>query len=155
MFFYIYTRYYSCVTNGISIAWTRCNIILIFSGFLATRLAIKTSIVLYPSSLKRTLPSRNGRLVSWINMLLIMYLCLPETSLPYVIIAASVPCSHGHTSDATAGVKQRPTTATAGKYRLDRPLQRQPYAISRTIADQLQPAHGAVGTAAVGTLEQS
>lgn len=72
---------------------------------------------------------------------------------PSCVIAASVPCSHGYTSDATAGVKQRPTAATAGKYRLDRPLQRQPYAISRAVADQLQPAHGAAGTAAA--LEQS
>lgn len=68
-----------------------------------------------------------------------------------VMIAASIPCSHGYTSDATTGAKQRPAATAAGGYRLDRPLQRQPHAISRTIADQLQPAHGAVAA----TLEQS
>lgn len=68
---------------------------------------------------------------------------------------ASVPCGHGHTSDATAGAKQRPAAAAAtGGYGLDRPLQRQPYAISRAIAGQLQPAHGVAGAIAAA-LEQS
>lgn len=86
-----------------------------------------------------------------ISMLLIVYLCPSSTvvgmSFSYVI-AASVPCSHGYTSDATTGVKQRPAAAAAaGGHRLER----QPHAISRTISDQLQPAHGAVAAA----LEQS
>jgi len=50
------------------------------------------------------------------------------------MIAASVSCSHGYTSDATIGAKQWPATTATGEYRLDRPLQRQPHAISRTIA---------------------
>jgi len=72
-----------------------------------------------------------------------------------VMVAASVSCSHGHTPDATAGTKQRPaasasataTAAATGGYRLDRPLQRQPHAIPRAIAGQLQPAHGTIGDA--------
>jgi len=70
------------------------------------------------------------------------------------MIAASIPCGHGYTSDATAGAKQWSATATTGRYRLDRLFQRQLHAISRAIADQLQPAHGVAG-AVVAALEQS
>jgi len=82
----------------------------------------------------------------------------------YVMVAASVSRGHGHTPDATIGVKQRPaaaaaaatttaaaTTASAGGYRFNRLFRRQSHAISRAIANQLQPAHRAVGIAA--TLE--
>lgn len=87
----------------------------------------------------------------FISTLLIVYISLGIVGIfsSFAMIAASVLCGHGHTSDATAGTKQRP--AAAGGYRLDRPLQRQPHAISRAIASQLQPAHGAVAA----TLEQS
>lgn len=77
---------------------------------------------------------------------------------PFCVIAASVSRSHGHTSDATIGVEQRSAAtattaaATAGGRRYDRPLQRQPHAISRAIANRLQSAHGAARTIA---LEQS
>lgn len=87
----------------------------------------------------------------FISTLLIVYISLGIVGIfsSFAMIAASVLCGHGHTSDATVGTKQRP--AAAGGYRLDRPLQRQPHAISRAIASQLQPAHGAVAA----TLEQS
>lgn len=78
---------------------------------------------------------------------------------PFCVIAASVSRSHGYTSDATIGVEQRSAaaatataaTTTAGGYRHDRTFRRQPHAISRAIANQLQSAHGAARTA----LEQS
>ncbi|XP_053984101.1 calcium/calmodulin-dependent protein kinase type 1 isoform X1 [Hylaeus volcanicus] len=52
-----------------------------------------------------------------------------------LMVAASLPRSHGDTSNATAGAQQRP--ATAGS-RINRPLQRQPHAIPRSIAIQPQ-----------------
>lgn len=76
---------------------------------------------------------------------------------PFCVIAASVSRSHGYTSDATIGVEQRSAatataaTTTAGGHRHDRTFRRQPHAISRAIANQLQSAHGAARTA----LEQS
>ncbi|XP_020292730.1 calcium/calmodulin-dependent protein kinase type 1 isoform X2 [Pseudomyrmex gracilis] len=69
-----------------------------------------------------------------------------------VMVAASVPCSDGNTTDATTGAKQRPAATATGGYRHDRPLQRQPHG-TRTIANQLQSAHCANG--AVDTLQQS
>lgn len=113
-------------------------------------------MVLYRSNLKRILPSRDGRLVSPIDYYIVNP-CIfahrePGIS-PCLMVAASVSRSHGHTSDATVSTKQRPAAA-AGGYRLDRPFQRQPHAVPRAIADQLQPAHGAAG-AVVASLEQS
>ncbi|XP_029041061.1 calcium/calmodulin-dependent protein kinase I isoform X1 [Osmia lignaria lignaria] len=52
-----------------------------------------------------------------------------------LMVAASLSRSHGHTSNATAGAQQRP--AAAGP-RVNRPLQRQPHAIPRSIAIQPQ-----------------
>lgn len=91
-------------------------------------------------------------MVSPINLSMINHLLNLESVSPlftYIIhIAASVSRGHGYTADATAGVKQRPATTTAAAasargHRFDRPLRRQPYAISRAVANQLQPAHGA------------
>lgn len=77
-------------------------------------------------------------------------------STPSLMVAASISCSHGHTSDATVGAEQRSataatttTTTTTTGHRHDRPLYRQSYTISRSIADQHQlPAY------TVGALEQ-
>ncbi|KAK9302389.1 hypothetical protein QLX08_005636 [Tetragonisca angustula] len=52
-----------------------------------------------------------------------------------LMVAASLPRSHGHTSNATAGTHQRPVAAGP---RINRPLQRQPHAIPRSIAIQPQ-----------------
>lgn len=71
-----------------------------------------------------------------------------------VMVTASVSRGHGHTANATAGAKQRSattTTAAAGA-RGHKFLRRQPRAISRAIANQLQSTYGEVG---VATLEPS
>ncbi|XP_015435981.1 PREDICTED: calcium/calmodulin-dependent protein kinase type 1 isoform X1 [Dufourea novaeangliae] len=51
-----------------------------------------------------------------------------------LMVAASLSRSHGHTSNATAGSQQRPATAAGS--RINRPLQRQPHAIPRSVAIQ-------------------
>lgn len=71
-------------------------------------------------------------------MLLIVCVCSPGSvgmSSSSLMVAASLPRSHGHTSNATAGTQQRPTAAGP---RINRPLQRQPHAIPRSIAIQPQ-----------------
>ncbi|XP_017754258.1 PREDICTED: calcium/calmodulin-dependent protein kinase type 1 isoform X1 [Eufriesea mexicana] len=52
-----------------------------------------------------------------------------------LMVAASLSRSHGHTSNATAGTQQRPA---ATGLRINRPLQRQPHAIPRSIAIEPQ-----------------
>lgn len=69
-----------------------------------------------------------------------------------IMVAASVSCGNGNTTDATTGAKQRPAATATGGHRHDRPLQRQPHG-TRTIANQLQSAHCATGT--VDGLQQS
>lgn len=74
------------------------------------------------------------------------------------MITASVLRGHGRTANATAGAKQRSATTTttaataAAGARGHRFLRRQPCAISRAIANQLQPTYGEVR---VATLEPS
>lgn len=52
------------------------------------------------------------------------------------MVAASLSCSDGDTTNATAGAQQR--SAAAAGLRVNRPLQRQPHAVSRSIAVQPQ-----------------
>ncbi|XP_043679480.1 calcium/calmodulin-dependent protein kinase type 1-like isoform X2 [Vespula pensylvanica] len=60
-----------------------------------------------------------------------------------LMVPASVSCNHGHTSDAETGTQQRPA-ATGPRIR---PLQRQPHAVSRSIANQSQqPSAQTTGT---------
>ncbi|XP_076231514.1 calcium/calmodulin-dependent protein kinase I isoform X2 [Calliopsis andreniformis] len=54
-----------------------------------------------------------------------------------LMVAASLSCSDGDTTNATACAQQRP--AAAAGPRINRPLQRQPHAVSRSIAIQPQP----------------
>ncbi|XP_025158193.1 calcium/calmodulin-dependent protein kinase type 1 isoform X2 [Harpegnathos saltator] len=81
---------------------------------------------------------------------------------PSLMVAASVPCSNGYTSDATARAQQRPAAAAAAAataaataaaaaaiavgHRIDRVLQRQFDAVSRAVADQHQLSAHAAGT---------
>ncbi|XP_012141377.1 calcium/calmodulin-dependent protein kinase I isoform X1 [Megachile rotundata] len=69
-----------------------------------------------------------------------------------LMVAASLPRSHGHTSNATTGAQQRP--AAAGP-RINRPLQRQPYAIPRSIAIQPQSSTQISGASDQSQLKQT
>lgn len=67
---------------------------------------------------------------------LIVCVCSPGSvgkSSSSLMVAASLSRSQGHTSNATAGSQQQPTAAGT---RINRPLQRQPHAIPRSIAIQ-------------------
>lgn len=105
-------------------------------------------MVLYLNNLKRTLPNRSGRLVWMYDQQIpdCAYVCSPGSvgkSPSSLMVPASVSCNHGHTSDAETGTQQRPA-ATGPRIR---PLQRQPHAVSRSIANQSQqPSAQTTGT---------